>query len=185
MLRFPAIGVLVALLSLATGGPAAAESKVELAPSHQAKLILVGLSFFRNLAPDGEGHLTVLLVGSCPVATALHDMSGKAINGYKLRFIESQERPDDEALLKLIAKNRTAAVFDCAPQEVIVRRTVAVAGGLNMPLLALNAQAVQAGALLGTEVANGRPALVLNVKTARDLGLTFDARLSSVARLVQ
>lgn len=181
---FPAIGVLVSLLSLAIR-PAAADSPVELAPSHQAKLILVGLSFFRNLAPDGEGNLTVLLVGSCPVATALNDMTGKAINGYKLRFIETPERPADEALLKLLAKNRTAAIFDCAPQDILARRTAAVASDLKMPLLALNAQAVLAGALLGTEVANGRPGLVLNVKAARDLGLTFDARLSSVARLVQ
>ena len=162
-----------------------ADTSIELSPSHQAKLFLVGLSFFRNLPADSEGKLNVLLLGGCPVASALGDMNGKALNNYKLNFVDTQERLADADLLKVLARSRIAAVFECATQDSAIRRTALVAGDARTPTLTLSARAVEAGALLGTEVANGRPSLVLNVKTAKDLGLTFDARLTTVARLIQ
>lgn len=168
---------------LVAGGVAQASSTVEIAPSHQAKIILAGLSFFRRL-PAENGHLNILIVGTCPVSDALRELEGKSINGLTIKF-EQAAKPSDAELRKLLESRAFAALYDCSRQTDAVKQIAEIAVEKKVIHIAPSSQAVENGALLATEVHQGRPGLVLNMATVKTVGANFDARLAGVARFIQ
>lgn len=176
------VGILFAAVGVLDPSRGYAET-VEIAPSHEAKIILAGLSFFRGLPSDESGNLHILVLGSCPVADALGDLDGKSINGLALRFDRRARRPSDPDLRKALEARRYAAAYDCDRGDD-AKAFVDLALEKRVILIAPNSRAVENGALLATEVSQGRPGLVLNMSTVRTVGANFDARLAGVARFI-
>ncbi len=172
------------VLSAAPGLSGADAEGPQLSPSHQAKLLLVALSFFRDMPSEGA-NLNVLVLGSCPLADALAEMDGKALNGRSLRMESLRERSSESALRKRFAERPYAAVVDCSRRTDHAKAVAAAASVHKVLHITGDSATVEAGAALGTEVRNGRPGLVLNLTTVRTLGISFDGRLAGAARILQ
>lgn len=185
MKSFVSTALCTALLLSSVFAPVTrAASTVEIAPSHQAKIILAGLSFFKKLPADAGGNLNILIVGTCPVSDALKELEGKAINGLKIKF-EQADKTTEADLRKQLESKPFAALYDCSRQAESAKQISEIALAAKVIHMAPSSQAVENGALLATEVHQGRPGLVLNMGTVKNLGATFDARLAGVARFIQ
>lgn len=182
-MKYAGLIALCVALGIAAAAPAQAASTVEITPSHQAKIILAGLSFFRRLPAD-NGHLNILIVGNCPVSDALRELEGKSINGLTIKF-ELAGKPSDAELRRRLESKTFAALYDCSRQPDSARQIAEIALASKVIHMAPSSLAVENGALLATEVHQGRPGLVLNMATVKTLGASFDARLAGVARFIQ
>lgn len=150
--------------------------------SHKTKIFLTALSFSRGLAALAQGgdKLTVLLVGSCDTADEMSATEGKKVSGLTLHY-ERIAAGDGAALEK---KGGTGIAFFCDDSRAAAN-TLQPGEGRKWLTLADRPDMVETGSLLGVEVRNGRPTLLLNGSLAKAAGIEFDPRFYTFARVIK
>jgi hypothetical protein len=160
-----------------------AHASAQLLPANKARIVLVGLSFARKLPTTPDGAIAVLIVGDCETGTSLVDMDGKNLNGHPLRFkrIQASSRSQIEVA---IAAEPPAALYFCGQSPSLAGSIRTLAQQKRFVTIADDFERHAGLMMLGVEVRNERPAIVLNAARLREIELEFDARIYSVARVI-
>lgn len=166
----------------AFASPAAAtDSGPSINPSRKAKIFFAGLSLARELPAAGSGDANVLVAGDCETADEIATFNGKKLNGRNL----SIRRAKADAVLPELAKQRTAILFVCPDAAGSVSAVVEAAEKNKIVTLSDDPRGVQNGLMFGIEVREERAGLVLNITTAKAIGLDFDPRFFAATRIVK
>ena len=155
-----------------------------LTPSHKAKILVAGLSFSRNLRDRGDAGFHVVTVGDCPTADELKSLEGKPVNNQALHV--TRVEASNSAQLEQQLNAGAAALFYCPDGAKLAGQVTANASSHKVITVADDPGLVADHlAMVGVEVRNGRPALLLNATLAKEVGLDFDPRVYTVSRVIK
>lgn len=177
------VAVATASVGLLAGANADANNDgPDVSPSHKVKILLTALSFSRGLPAlaQGSDKLTVFLVGNCETADEMFATEGKKVNGLVLHY-EKTSAGDAVALDK---KSAAGVAFFCDDARAAAA-SMQAGEGRKWLTLADEPDMVETSSLLGVEVRNGRPNLLLNGAMAKAAGIEFDPRFYTFARVIK
>jgi hypothetical protein len=160
--------------------PARATSGVD--PSLRVKILLTALSFDRALKQRAGDKVTILSSGTCDTRAVLDAADGKAIGGLPIRTVQAASTY--ETLTAQALEEKATLLFVCDASGKQLEMYLKFASTFNLLMMVENADLVAKGAALGVVDEGGRPRLVLNPEVSKKAGADFDARILSVAKIV-
>lgn len=182
-------GMLVVLVAFFCSAHSRAGVRVPL--SLQAQLVARLGGFDRNFAARAGGVAQVLVVRRAGDADSKSDATAFAkalgdigtIGGIPLH-IEETEFGDPAALAQRVRAQRLAVVYFSSGLEGEMSRVAAALGGIDVLTVGASAQHAERGAVVGFDLDEARPKIVLNMKSAHAQNVAFKAEVLKLARIL-
>jgi hypothetical protein len=177
---------LTAALALAAVG-AALPALAQSVPAPLGLMVMLKvLTYDAAFASHGSGPFVVAVPfapgqsgNADDLVTAGAALSLRSVNGRELKFVSTAAA--DLAELK----GATAVLLPAGLAPEVARQVLQLAAKARLYSMTLDEGLVHGGALLGVAANAGRPQVLLNVTTARSLGVDLDPAVLKVARTVQ
>jgi hypothetical protein len=184
--------LLAAVALVAAPGPARADDGVE--ADLEATLHLKVLSYDKKLKARSGGRLVVAVVYRAgdetsepsrkSIGAAFEKLARKVtVQGMKPEIVQV---PFDAVQLgDQLKKARATVVYVAAGLDDAVGTVSAAASQIKAATLTGRRKQVEQGAAVGVVAHNGKPRIVINLKSARALGMDLDVKILSLAEVLK
>lgn len=160
--------------------------------SLQAQLVARLGGFDRNFATRAGATANVLVVSRAGDADSKIDAHGfaRALSGLgnlggAPMHLEEAELGDPAALAQRVRAQHLALVYFSSGLEGDMPRVAAALVGVDVLTVGSTAQHAEKGAVVGFDLEEARPKIVLNMKSARAQSVVFKAELMKLARILE
>lgn len=182
-------GLLVALLAALFCCHAGAEARVP--PELQVRLVSRLATFDRNFVPRAGPVAHVLIVRKSGSSASRFDATGFAkavgerseIGGIRAK-VEEIEFEGPAALAARCRSQKVAVAYFSVGLEQEMAQVGAALSGVDVLTVGASARHAENGAVVGFDIEEARPKLVVNVKRAKAQNVSFKAEVLKLARIV-
>jgi hypothetical protein len=176
----------VALVSLA---PAQAYSEESMPPRLSLQVMLKVLTYDRNFLMRGTGDFVVLVVNEPTqaltreeVLEAIRELAGSTLHKRPIRIVAAEFKAAP-TLREAAKRSRASAILvlpglSAGGLEIVTQ----VAREARLYSLSLDPEKVEHGLALGVTAENGRPKILLNLITAKEINASFESSVLLLAR---